>query len=128
MGRSTVATTGRTALHVGLGVFSLALGTGPVLAPRAVARAAGLSTRPGVLNVLRLIGVREIAVGTGLLRSRRPGWLWARVGQDVMDVPLAAAVTASKREPGRSRMAGVTAFLVGVTAVDVAAALRASRG
>jgi hypothetical protein len=41
-----------------------------------------------------------------------------------MDVPLASITTASKRGDERARMARVTAFLVAVTAVDVAAAIR----
>jgi hypothetical protein len=123
-----VATTGRDALHAGLGVLSLALGAAPLLAPRAVARAAGLSTRTGVLGLLRAIGVRELAVATGLLGSRHPAWLWARVGQDAMDVPLACLTTAAKQGEDRTRMARVTAFLVAVTVVDVLAAVRASRG
>ncbi len=123
-----MATTGRDALHVGLGVFSLALGAAPLVSPRAVAEAAGLSTRPGVLGLLRAIGVRELTVGTGLLATRRPTWLWARVAQDVMDVPLASLTTAAKQGEDRDRMARVTAFLVAVTAMDVLAAVRATGG
>ena len=122
-----MASRGPQALHVGLGVFSLALGAAPLVAPHAVARAAGLKTKPGVLGFLRVIGVRELAVGSGLLTTRHPAWMWARVGQDVMDVPLASATTAVKNGEDRARMARVTAFLVAVTAADVAAAIRASR-
>jgi len=122
-----MATTGPRALHVGLGVFSLVLGTAPLVAPRAVASAAGLSTRPGVLGLLRAVGVRELVVGTGSLATRHPAWLWARVAQDAMDVPLASVTTATKDGGDRARMARVTAFLVAVTAVDVAAATRATR-
>ena len=39
-----MAIKGTQALHVGLGAFSLALGAAPLVAPRAVARVAGLST------------------------------------------------------------------------------------
>jgi hypothetical protein len=80
-----------------------------------------------VRAVLRAVGVRELAVGTALLVSHRPGWLWARVAQDVMDVPLATAVTGAKAGTGRARMARITAFLVAVTVVDVIAAVRATR-
>jgi len=122
-----MAITGTQALHVGLGAFSLALGAAPLVAPRAVARVAGLSTAPHVRGVLRAVGVRELAVGTGLLAKRRPAWLWARVAQDLMDVPLASITTARKGGGDRVRMARVTAFLVAVTAADVAAAIQASR-
>ncbi|MDH2443805.1 hypothetical protein QDR37_07615 [Amnibacterium sp. CER49] len=122
-----MASRGTQALHVGLGAFSLALGAAPLVAPRAVARVAGLSTRPPVRGVLRAVGVRELAVGTGLLATRRPAWLWARVAQDVIDVPLASVTTVRKSGGERARMARVTAFLVAVTAADVAAAIRATR-
>lgn len=122
-----MAASGQRAPQVGLGVLSLALGTAPLVAPGAVARAAGLSTRSGVRKVLRAVGVRELAVGTGLLATQHPAWLWARVAQDVMDVPLASVTTATKDGEDRARMARVTAFLVAVTAADVAAAIRATR-
>jgi hypothetical protein len=122
-----MATTEPKALHIGLGVLSLALGTAPLVAPHGVARAAGLRTRPGVLTFLRAVGVRELVVGTGLLTRRTPTWSWARVAQDVMDVPLASATTAAKDGEERARMARVTAFLVAVTVVDVAAAILATR-
>jgi len=121
-----MASRGTQALHVGLGAFSLALGTAPLVAPRAVARLAGLSARPPVRAVLRAVGVRELAVGTGLLATRQPAWLWARVAQDLLDVPLATVTTARKAGADRARMARVTAFLVAVTAADVAAAVRAT--
>jgi hypothetical protein len=122
-----MATSGRAGPHVGLGVFSLALGAAPLVAPRAVARGAGLSTRPRVRGVLRAVGVRELVVGTGLLVRRAPVWLWARVAQDAMDVPLASVTTATKNGADRARMARVTAFLAAVTVVDVAAAVQATR-
>jgi hypothetical protein len=122
-----MASTASKASHVGLGIFSYALGAAPLLAPERVARAAGLHPRPGVLTLLRAVGVRELVVGTGLLTRRTPAWLWARVAQDAMDVPLASATTAMKDGEERARTARVTAFLVAVTAVDVAAAMRATR-
>jgi hypothetical protein len=122
-----MAEAGPKAPHDGLGVLGLALGVAPIVAPRAAARAAGLSTRPGVQGLLGAIGVRELVVGIGALGTRHPAWLWARVAQDAMDVPLASLTTATKTGGDRARMARVTAFLVALTAVDVAAAIRASR-
>jgi hypothetical protein len=114
-----MAEAGPKAPHVGLGVLGLALGVAPIVAPRAAARAAGLSTRPGVQGLLGAIGVRELVVSAGSLATR--------VAQDAMDVPLASLTTATKTGGDRARMARVTAFLVALTAVDVAAAIRASR-
>jgi hypothetical protein len=111
----------------GLGVFSVALGAAPLIDASTLARIAGLQPRPAVLGLLRAVGVRELVVGTGLLARRTPAWLWARVAQDAMDVPLAAVTTARKQGEDRARMARVTAFLVAVTVIDVVAAVRASR-
>jgi sugar phosphate isomerase/epimerase len=122
-----VATNRPTKPQVGLGLLSLALGTAPLVAPDAVARAAGLRRRPVVLNLLRAVGVRELVVGTGLLVRRTPTWVWARVAQDAMDVPLAVVTTAAKEGEERARMTRVTAFLVAVTVVDLAAAIWATR-
>jgi hypothetical protein len=44
-----------------------------------------------------------------------------------MDVPLASTTTATKDGEAQARMARVTAFLVAVTVVDVAAAILATR-
>ncbi|MGT2426100.1 hypothetical protein [Amnibacterium kyonggiense] len=122
-----MATTSARAVQVGLGLFSLALGAAPLVAPATVARTAGLSTRPRVLAVLRAIGARELVVGTGSLVRRSPAWLWGRVAQDAMDVPLSAAAARTRRGADRTRMERVVAFLVAVTAVDLAAAIHASR-
>jgi len=122
-----MASTAPRALHIGFGVFSLVLGALPLLAPERVARGVGLRPGPTALRLLRAVGVRELVVGSGLITRRTPAWLWARVAQDAMDVPLAAVTTATKRGEGRVRMARATAFLVAVTAADVAAAIRATR-
>jgi hypothetical protein len=122
-----MATTASMRLPIGLGLFSLALGTAPLAAPGATARLAGLRTRPGVLALLKAVGIRELVVGAGLLARRTPTWLWARVAQDAMDVPLATVTTLTKHGEERARMTRVTAFLVVVTVVDVAAAIRATR-
>lgn len=69
-----------------LGWFSLGIGAAAFLSPRKVARATGL---PKSDNLLRAIGVREIAFGIGLLRKETPsGWAWSRVGGDVMDLAV----------------------------------------
>ena len=81
---------GDGALARGLGWFSVGLGVAEVAAPgtdRAGDRRPGQRTTTEEL--LRAAGLREIASGIGILtRDRQAGWVWARVGGDVMDLAL----------------------------------------
>jgi uncharacterized membrane protein len=117
----------RSPLALGLGGLSVGLGLAELLAPRGLARLAGLRGRGATPGVLRGLGAREVAVGLGLLFSRRPTpWLWARVVGDVVDLAL-LAVAARERPARRSRTAGAFGVLAGVTALDVTAAISATR-
>ncbi|HYE91137.1 MAG TPA: SRPBCC family protein [Terriglobales bacterium] len=108
-------------LAKGLGWFSLGLGLAEAVAPRVVARVAGVPERR---TLLRTYGAREIASGIGILSERRPvGWLWSRVVGDVLDLAsLAAAMTSSRSR--RGRVLAATAAVAGVTALDVLCARR----
>jgi hypothetical protein len=76
--------------------FSIALGAAQLLAPRQVARAAGV---PDNALAMRGCGVREIATGVALLSSERSTtWMWARVAGDVLDATL---LTRALRSRGR---------------------------
>jgi uncharacterized membrane protein len=99
-----------------LGLFSIGLGLAELLAPRAVGRAIGVGDHPAVM---RMVGVREIVTGLGLLSERAPGtWAWARVAGDAMDLALLGAATSSPDADPR-RIAAATAGVLGVTALDV---------
>ena len=109
-------TEGIDALTRGLGWFSLALGAAEVVAPGAVGKLVGLRTvrDPAVIRVL---GLREMAAGLGILTSSRPApWVWARVGGDVMDLALLAA--AGRGDVNRGRLIGSVLAVAGVTALD----------
>jgi hypothetical protein len=100
------------ALANGLGWFSIGLGVAELMAPRLMARAAGMEDGE---RMVRLCGAREIAVGIGLLASRnKTPWLWGRVAGDALDLAVVST--------GRGRQA-VAAFgaVAGVTALDLAA-------
>lgn len=99
-----------------LGWFSIGLGLLELLAPAAVARAAGL---PGRAGLIRLYGLRELATGAGLLAAQNPEpWLRARVAGDAMDlVTLATGLT--DRNPHAARTAGAVLAVSAVTAADV---------
>ncbi|HVE50261.1 MAG TPA: SRPBCC family protein [Casimicrobiaceae bacterium] len=104
------------ALVEALGWFSVAIGVASLAAPRAVSHLVGA---PSHATLTRLVGLRELACGVGLLSGREPqAFLWARVAGDLMD--LAMLGTTIERAPMRA-IGAMTASL-GVTAIDVYAA------
>ena len=99
-----------------LGVVSIGLGLAQLLAPRAVGRAIGVGDHPAIM---RMVGVREIVTGLGILSERAPGaWAWARVAGDAIDLALLGAATSSPDADPR-RIAAATAGVLGVAALDV---------
>jgi uncharacterized membrane protein len=106
-------------LAKGLGWFSIGLGLSQVLAPRGFARFIGVQDDTKNCTLLRLVGLRELACGAGILSSRRPaGWAWARVAGDVMDIALLGSALASGA-PRRERVVAATAAVIGATAADL---------
>jgi uncharacterized membrane protein len=115
-------------LAKGLGWFSHGLGVAQIAAPRQVARLIGVDDGGDNRTLLRAVGAREITSGIGILSRPRPtGWLWARVGGDMMDLALLAAALRSNKSR-RTRVAGATAAIVGVTALDVICSTRLTSG
>jgi hypothetical protein len=108
----------------GLAFFSVGLGMAELLAPRQLARAIGVDEDND--NLLRLLGLRELGAGMGLMQGSTAVFLWSRVGGDVMDLGLLAAALRSRRS-NRDRVWGAIAAVAGVTALDVAAAMIHSR-
>jgi uncharacterized membrane protein len=114
-------------IATGLGWFSIGLGLAELVAPRQLSRFIGLEDGGGKQTVLRTYGLREISAGIGILAQPKPtGWLWARVAGDAMD--LASLGMAFKSPDAcRGRLAGATAAVVGVTALDILTAQRLSQ-
>ncbi|MEU6077184.1 SRPBCC family protein [Micromonospora sp. NPDC047074] len=111
-----------------LGVVSLALGAGALLAPRATARLTGVDDSPAARAVIPAVGARELAHAAGLLRGRRPaGWTWTRVAGDAMDLTLLTQARVGRSGERRRRIALTTAVVAGIAAVDLTAAVRAGR-
>lgn len=103
-------------LAPGLGWLSIALGLTEIMAPRSLARFLGTKDH-GFL--FRLLGLREIASGIGILIQERPtNWLWARVAGDVIDLSLLGGAFQSARSIPIN-IAVATAAVAGVTALDV---------
>lgn len=109
----------------GLGWFSIGLGLAELAAPRGLTRLIGVHGNH--TGLLRLLGLREIASGIGILTQRRPAaGAWSRVGGDAIDLALlGAAFTSPKADRGRLALA--TAAVAGVTALDVICSQQLSR-
>jgi len=106
----------------GLGWLSVALGLIGIFAPRRAARSIGTRNHP---LLFRLIGLRELASGFGILTERTParsGWLWSRVGGDAVDLTLlGTAFTQSGSR--RDRLGVATGAVAGVAILDTLGAL-----
>ncbi len=108
----------------GLGWFSIGLGLSQLLAPRGIARVIGVPDDTKNCALMRLLGLRELASGVGILSSRRPqGWIWARAAGDVMDLALLGSALASD-DTEKDRLAAATLAVIGVTAADIYEAVR----
>ena len=80
-----------------MGVFSYALGISQVLRPGSVNRLMGIPDHNPNHAVTRVIGIREIVTGTGVLFGRNTGgWMWGRVAGDVMDVSIVVGQLAGR--------------------------------
>ena len=100
-----------------LGWFSLGLGGVQLAAPRALCRVVGAADDGLAPRLMRMMGLREITQGTGILVRPRPTlWLWSRVAGDALDLALLAVVAAKNR---RARTAFAIANVVAVTVPDV---------
>jgi uncharacterized membrane protein len=108
----------------GLGWFSLGLGLAELLAPRGVAKVAGVRGNTGLI---RLLGLREIAHGIAIFtQGKRPaGALWSRVVGDALDLACLGAAFASPQS-NKGRVAFATANVLAVTALDVLCAQQLS--
>lgn len=105
-------------LGTALGWISIGIGVANLLAPRAVARTAGLPDWP---LLMRAMGLREIVSGVGLLRQPdNQAWRWARVAGDAMDLTL-LGIAAAHPSGDRRRLASTALALASISAVDLRA-------
>jgi uncharacterized membrane protein len=104
------------ALARAIGWFGIGLGAVELLAPRGFGRSIGVDA-PAWL--IRLIGLREIAGGVGILTQPEPGpWIEARATGDLMDLML-LGVAFSSPSANRDRVAAAVAATAGITALDL---------
>jgi uncharacterized membrane protein len=119
--------TATTILVPSLRWFSLALGAGQLAAPGLMAKLIGLRDTGDARMAMRLVGLRELAVGAGLLSGTKPaGWLGARAGGDLLDLALLGSALGG-RHVNRTRLYGALAAVAGVTALDAYGTYKASR-
>ena len=105
----------------GLAWFGIGLGLAEVLAPRALARAAGVEEHAGLV---RLFGFREIASGVVILAAEEPeDWLWTRVLGDGLD----GALLGSGMKPSNPHWTRALFATVAVAPIVVLDALYARR-
>jgi len=114
-------TVGRT-----LSLLSLGLGLAQVAAPRDFARWIGAPDSEENENLVRLVGIRELVSGFGLLAQPDNAlWRWMRVGGDIMDIALLAGALSSPRAE-KDRLAAALAAVLGVTALDLGASAQST--
>jgi hypothetical protein len=115
----------KDSLAVFLGWFSIGLGTAQIAAPKALSRLIGASGSERTALLMRIMGAREIAQGSGiLLRPRPTGWLWSRVLGDALDLSLLGLTAAKNR---KARTAFAIANVAAVAVPDVREALHLSK-
>jgi uncharacterized membrane protein len=99
-----------------LGWFSIGLGLAEIVAPRQLAELIGVDNKPGVF---RLMGLREIGHGVGILSQDQPaGAVWSRVAGDILDLALLSTRLDSDN-PERQKTLAATMSVLGVTALDL---------
>lgn len=110
-----------------LGWFSIGLGLVQFLGPRRMARLVGANDDESTASLMRLLGMREIASGVGILTTPRPDrWLQARLGGDLMDLALLAPLL-SNDNPHRDRSVMAAAAVMGAGTLDAVCAMQLSR-
>lgn len=119
---------GSEGLARALGIFSLGLGLAQISMPGDFARWIGVPPDDGARAALRAVGLREIVSGLGLLaQPGAPGWAWARLGGDLMDIALLGAAL-SRPDVEHERLAAALATVLGVTGLDLSCGAQLSGG
>lgn len=94
-----------------LGWASIGVGLSAIAAPAPLLRAFGMGDRP---NLGRFLGVRDLTIGTGILRGQNVGtWIRARGIADALDGALiigGAATGAFRRDRAPIGLAAAAGF------------------
>jgi uncharacterized membrane protein len=113
----------------GLGWLSLSLSLSipPLLMPEEFAKALGVGDAPRHQATAVVVGAQELAAAAGLLGQESPAWLWYRTGGDLMHIGMLGRALKNHDGQGLERTATAFAAVVGITGVDVYAAVTRSR-
>jgi uncharacterized membrane protein len=109
-----------------LGWTSLALAVPPLTQPDTVTRLVGVDDRPSAPAIARAVGLRELAHGVALLAGP-PSMVWTRVVGDGLDIALLGRAVPSRGGHRGRRTRVALAGVLGITAIDLYAAVRAGR-
>jgi len=110
-----------------LGWFSVGLGLAQLVVPADVARVTGAEPTADNLKLMRVLGLRELSSGVGILAgTRSKPWIRARVAGDIMDLALLAKLGTGESTDRRKTAAAALA-VAGVAALDILAARRADK-
>src|SRR5947208_7243566 len=110
-----------------LGWFSVGLGAAEIVAPTLLSRFVGASVGGKAPKIMRAMGLRELAHGTGiLLRPPPTGWVWSRVAGDALDL-AALGLVAAGNPRRRLRTAAAVANVLPIVVADVVEARTLSR-
>jgi uncharacterized membrane protein len=113
----------------GLGWFSNGLGMMAVGSPGTLARLIGVTDSGVNRQYLRLVGMREMASGVSILtQPHSTPWLRSRVAGDLMDLVYLTGALVTGLGRNKSRVAIAMAGVLGVTAIDLRASMKAERG
>jgi len=113
-----------------LGWVSLGVAASELFATRQVEDLLGIDDHPQTRGILRMLGVRELMHGIGILTERRPNHqlrtgVWSRVLGDMLDNVLLAVASMKTRKPGS--FAAVAATVGAIGFADMKCAVRLQR-
>jgi hypothetical protein len=107
-----------------LGLASYGLGISQITQPGGVNRFIGVPDYNPNHALQRLLGVRELMSGTGILFGKNTrGWMWSRVAGDAMDTAILGSMFASGLGM-RKRLVPAIAAVVALMVLDAKVALR----
>jgi hypothetical protein len=113
-----------------LGLASIGIGLTELCAPQQVENLLGLEDRQTYRGILRVLGVRELMHGLGILTASPSGGrlssgVWARVAGDMLDNALLGVAATKTQRPGS--FAAVAAAVGGIGVADLYYALKTPR-
>lgn len=113
-----------------LGWASVGIGLTELVVPQQIEHVLGLDDHHRTRGILRVLGIRELMHGLGILTERHPertaaAGLWSRVAGDALDSALLGLAATRTRRP--ASFATVAAIVAGIGLLDVLYATRSRK-